>query len=238
MNDRRKILKIIPAVALGLGAFALAEETLGATAAEGLLGGSGKVFDPKKQRRIPDVTGITHTGRQVNFYEDLIKDKVVIIYFMSIAGENVYPVTERMAKVARGLGDKLGKDVHMVSVTRDPHNDSPKQLAKFAAKFGNFKGWTFVNLAQSGTAAMKERIYHTRPKPSAPMVLKNPSADVAFYGNGAVGLWATFPVDIQTDDAVRRMGWVMPGKPIGDTANRAGPRGLTQPGLKSDNRIA
>jgi cytochrome oxidase Cu insertion factor (SCO1/SenC/PrrC family) len=238
MNDRRKILKVIPAVALGLGAFALAEETFGVTVAEGLLSPDRRTFDPKKQRRIPDVTGITHTGKQVNFYEDLIKDKVVLIYFMSIAGESVYPVTERMAKVADGLGEKLGKDVFMVSVTRDPFNDSSEKLANFAAQFGAFKGWTFVNLAQKGTVAMNERIYHTRQLPSSPAARKNPSADVAFYGNGVVGLWGTFPVDIQTDDAVRRIGWVMPGKPVGDTPNRAGPRRSTQPGLTSDNRIA
>lgn len=237
MKDRRDILKIIPAAALGLGIFTLGGEALVQNPAISR-SGTDKVFDPRKQRRIPDVAGITHTGKQVNFFEDLVKDKVVLIHFMSIAGESSYPVTERMAMVASGLGDKLGRDVFMVSVTRDPHNDTPERLAAFADRFGNIEGWTFVNLAQKGTAAMNERIYHTRQNQPVPVARKHPSADVAFYGNGAVGLWSTFPVDIEPEDAVRRMGWVMPAKSADNSLNRAGPRRLTQVGLKSDNRVA
>jgi cytochrome oxidase Cu insertion factor (SCO1/SenC/PrrC family) len=238
MTDRRHILRIIPAAALGLASFGLQAAAQDSNPAEGLNSGPGKTFDPKKQRQIPDPRGITHTGKTVNFYQDLILDKVVLINFFSIAGEDVYPVTARLAEVAKLLGNKLGQDIQMISVTRDPANDTPERLAAFASRFGNPKGWTFVNLATQGTAAMTGRVYHTGGKHPAPTALKNPAADVVFYGNGAVGLWSTFPVDIQAEDAARRALSVMSVAAVDTTLRRAGPRRPAQPGLTSDNRIA
>jgi cytochrome oxidase Cu insertion factor (SCO1/SenC/PrrC family) len=238
MTDRRDILKIIPAAALGLTSFGFAADERSQSQTEDLFPLQGKSFDPKKQRRIPDAAGMTHAGVSVNFYEDLIKEKVVLINFFSISGEDSYPVTARLATIAKLLGDKLGRDIYMISVTRDPFNDTPERLAAFASRFGNPNGWTFVNLAAQGTAAMSGRIYHTPQNQLAPTTLKNPAADIVFYGNGVVGLWSTFPVDIEAEDAVRRTGWVMSAKAPDNTLHRAGPRRETQPGLKSDNRIA
>src|SRR5262249_11454622 len=142
-----------------------------------------------------------------------------------------------MAEVARGLGDKLGHEVFMISVTRDPVSDIPERLATFAAQHGDINGWTFVNLGSEGTMALTDRIYHPHAHGSVP-ARRQHTADVVFYGNGGVGLWSTFPVDIRPDDAVRRVAWMLPGKTSAGPLQRGGPRRLNGVGLKSDNRIA
>ncbi|MDE2149009.1 MAG: SCO family protein [Gammaproteobacteria bacterium] len=238
MKQRRELLKIMPVAALGLTPLGSAVGALSRPAPGSDTAAAAPEFDPRKQRRIPNVPGVAHTGQSFNFYRDLVKDKVVLINFMSIAGEAGYPVTARMTEVARRLGDKLGREVFMVSVTRDPVSDTPERLAAFAAQHGDFKGWIFANLAPEGTAALAHRVYHPQDHSGAPAYHHRRTADVVFYGNGGVGLWSTFPVDIRPDDAVRRVAWMMPGKPADGALQRGGPRRLNSAGLTSDNRIA
>jgi len=234
MIERRHLLTILPVAALGLTTFGLARKSLrqNADAVSPPL-----AFDLRKQRRIPDVAGVTHTGNHIYLYRDLVKDKVALIHFMSIAGEASYPATTHMAAVARGLGDKLGREVFMISVTRDPVSDIPERLATFAAQYGDINGWTFVNLGSEGTVTLTDRIYHPQAHGGVP-ARRQYTADVVFYGNGGVGLWGTFPVDIRPDDAARRVAWMMPGKPSAGPPQRGGPRRPNDVGLKSDNRIA
>jgi hypothetical protein len=85
---------------------------------------------------------------------------------------------------------------------------------------------------------MTKRIYHSHDHEPVKTERKNPAVDIVFYGNAAAGLWSTFPVDINPDDAVRRVGWVLPGKSSDGSLNRAGPRRPAHEGLESDNRIA
>lgn len=237
MIERRHLLKILPVAALGLTSFGLARKSLRQTPADADAVSPSLAFDLRKQRRIPDVAGVTHTGNYIYLYRDLVKDKVALIHFMSIAGEASYPATTHMAAVARGLGDKLGREVFMISVTRDPVSDIPGRLATFAAQYGDINGWTFVNLGSEGTVTLTDRIYHPQAHGGVP-ARRQYTADVVFYGNGGVGLWGTFPVDIRPDDAARRVAWVMPGKPSAGPPQRGGPRRLNDVGLKSDNRIA
>ncbi|MBS1867678.1 MAG: SCO family protein [Acidobacteria bacterium] len=245
MKERRKFLQVVPLAALGATTFALTATSDSASAKKTKDAGKGQSFDPRKQRSVPDVAGVTHTGRSVRFYQDLVKDKVVAINFMSIRSEERFPVTSRMAEIARRLGDKLGRDVFLISVTRDTEHDTPERLAEFAEKYDAPEGWVFVNCAADGTTALQSRVYHPHEHGAAPAhheaaALPNSvrSTDTIFYGNGGVGLWSNVPVDIHPDEVIRHISWVMPGeKPVGE-ARRAGPRVLNSTGRASDNRIA
>src|SRR5262245_17349951 len=115
--ERRDLLKIMPVAALGLTTFGLAGKSLLQTPTDADAVSPPVAFDPRKQRRIPDVAGVTHIGKHIYLYRDLVKDKVALIHFMSIAGEASYPATTQMAAVARGLGDKHGREVCTVSGT-------------------------------------------------------------------------------------------------------------------------
>jgi protein SCO1 len=42
------------------------------------------------------------------------------------------------------LGERLGKDVHLISISTDPETDTPAQLRAWGAKFGARPGWTLV----------------------------------------------------------------------------------------------
>src|SRR5688572_5983016 len=44
-----------------------------------------------RERHFPNVLLTTHEGKAVRFYDDLIKDKIVVINFMYVKCENVCP---------------------------------------------------------------------------------------------------------------------------------------------------
>lgn len=236
MTTRRNFLKTAPIAAVGVTGLALDAK---AAVVPGLVEETTKF-----SHTFPNARVVTHTGQKLRFYDDLVKDKVVMINFMSIDNEVNYPVTAQLAKVADLLGDKLGRDVFMVSVTRNPAIDSIERLRNFASQHGLREGWTFVRADIAALGALEERVYHHnshaagQSSNNATHSSVSRKVDIVFYGNGRAGLWSTFPVDILAEDAVRRISWVMPSPAPTGELHRAGPRQLTGRGYSSDNRQA
>jgi protein SCO1 len=94
---------------------------------------------------IPDVMLLDQDGNKVRFYTDLIKDKVVVINFIFTSCKIVCPpLGSNFARIQSVLGERLGKDVHLISISTDPETDTPAQLRAWGAKFGARPGWTLV----------------------------------------------------------------------------------------------
>lgn len=94
---------------------------------------------------IPDVMLLDQDGNKVRFYTDLVKDKVVVINFIFTSCTIVCPpLGSNFARIQSVLGERLGKDVHLISISTDPETDSPAQLRAWGAKFGARPGWTLV----------------------------------------------------------------------------------------------
>jgi cytochrome oxidase Cu insertion factor (SCO1/SenC/PrrC family) len=230
MNERRKFLAglslaagLLPAVAKDANAATAGHDEHG----HGALNGT-KLFG---RSQMPEALVETHDGRKVRLYADLIKDKVVVVNFMTIANEETFPISAKLADVAKLLGDRLDNDVRMISITGDPENDTPERLQAFAKKIGAPSGWVFARASIEENAALATRFYrHGRDTKRASVV------DVVHYGNDAVGLWAAFPTTIAAEDAASRIKAVMKGKePTGELV-QAGPRRLGDAGPSYNNR--
>ena len=107
----------------------------------------------------PNVPLVTQEGKSVRFFDDLIKDKVVIIYFMYTSCEDTCPLeTARLVNVQRILGDRVGKDVFMYSITVDPANDTPEVLKKYAEKFQVGPGWQFLTGTEADITLLRKKL--------------------------------------------------------------------------------
>src|SRR6476659_5854590 len=63
-----------------------------------------------------DTVLINQNGEKMRFYTDLLQGKTVIINtFFSTCQGTCLPMTQNLEKVQDALGDRLGKDVHMIS---------------------------------------------------------------------------------------------------------------------------
>ena len=84
-------------------------------------------------------------GETLNFYDDVIKGKIVVISFIFTRCTDICPLTtSRLAEAAEKLRDELGRTVHFISLSVDPENDTPDKLAGFAAAFHSGPGWQFL----------------------------------------------------------------------------------------------
>ena len=97
------------------------------------------------ERSFPNVTLTTHEGKKVRFYDDLVKDKIVIINFMYVKCQGSCPgTTANLVKVQKLLGDRVGKDIFMYSITLKPEEDTPEKLAAYAKAYKVGPGWQFL----------------------------------------------------------------------------------------------
>ena len=107
----------------------------------------------------PNVLLTTHEGKQVRFFDDLIKDKVVAINFIyTSCPDSCSLETARMVKVQRLLGDRVGKDVFMYSITIDPETDTPEELNSYVEKFRVGPGWLFLTGREADITLLRRKL--------------------------------------------------------------------------------
>ena len=130
-----------------------------------------------------DVELIDQDGRKVRFYTDVLKGKTVVVNaFFTTCTSVCPPMNRSMEKIQEALGDRVGKDVFLVSLTVDPATDTPARLKEYAAKFHAGKGWTFLT-------GKKENLDWALYKLGQYVESKESHKTVIIIGNEATGLW-------------------------------------------------
>jgi protein SCO1/2 len=113
-----------------------------------------------------NVTLTTHEGKQVRLYDDLIRGKVVLFNMMYAQCDGVCPtMTANLVRVQNMLGDRVGRDVFMYSITLQPEQDTPYDLRVYAAVRGVKPGWLFLTGSPAAvrTARYKLGFYDLDP---------------------------------------------------------------------------
>jgi len=161
---------------------------------------------------IPNVPVVTHEGEERMFYDDLVHERIVMIHFMSIAGDPIYPVIDNLVRVQRLLGQRVGKDLFMVSVTTDPRRDTPRRLADLAAAKGAGPGWSFVSGGERELGFLRSYLFARRPSPTAAprLGVHGPCCSVGMvrYGNERLGRWGSFPAKVTPEFIALRFDWI------------------------------
>ena len=115
---------------------------------------------------VPNVPLKTHKGEQVRFYDDLVKDKLVVINMMYANCNNTCPpMTYNLVQVQQLLGDRVGKDIFMYSITLKPDQDSPEDLAHYAKQHHVKPGWTFLTGAPDDIESLRYALGYYDPDP-------------------------------------------------------------------------
>jgi protein SCO1/2 len=147
----------------------------------------------------PNVVLQTQEGTRVRFYDDLIKGKVVLINFMFTSCTSQCPLTTaNLVKVEEALGERLGRDLLMISVTVDPATDTPGVLKRYARRYDTKPGWYFVTGRQKDVDLIRRRLGVLDDG-----VDKTQHTGILVYGNEATGQWAATPVMAQPRAIVR-----------------------------------
>jgi protein SCO1 len=187
MNGRRKALAF-----LGINAAAMAAAALpsAARASAAAAPASSEAAQQAEQHRryFPNVPLRTHLGDDVHFYDDLVKGKKVIINFTYTQCTATCPLTTaNLARVQNLLGDRVGRDIFIVSLTIDPENDTPEVLNAYAKTHRARPGWTFATGKKEDINNIRRRLgLYDNPDLTQHLGLLT-------FGNEPEGKWAATP---------------------------------------------
>jgi len=139
--------------------------------------------DTPAHKYFTDVELINQNGEKMKFYSDLLQGKVVIInsFFATCQG-SCLPLNQNLAKVQEALGDRLGKDVYIVSISVDPTVDTPPNLKQYAKKLQARPGWFFLT-------GSKENVDFALKKIGQYVDDKQDHLNIFIIGNERTGLW-------------------------------------------------
>jgi protein SCO1/2 len=185
---------------------------------------------------IPNVVVRSHDDRNALFYNDLIRGKTVMINCISTTNEQSLRACSNLAKVQDALGNRLGRDVFIYSITIDPEHDTPRVLKAFAEKHRANAGWMFLTGEQSVIELLRSRLFspgghnanHDHNQ------IEDCSLALIRYGNEAVGLWGSVPAKNDPISIAVRLSWIESAGATVRPLRRAGPPPLfSGPGKKA-----
>jgi len=106
-------------------------------------------------------------GREVRFYSDVLKDKVVMINVIFTHCTDACPlITRKLREVRDAMGPALASQVTFVSISSDPLNDTPAALKAFAQKQGvDSANWVFLTGDKANVDLVLGRIGQFLPSP-------------------------------------------------------------------------
>ena len=206
-----------------LTTLAVAPVAIGAVAQTASSGSDNKTFKTSKspreklqKRYFPNFELITHDGRKVHFYDDLIKDKIVVINFMYVKCEGIcMPITANLKRVQKLLGDRVGRDIFMYSITLKPEEDTPANLKQYVKAHHIKPGWTFLTGKPDEINTLRRSLGFKDAKLKLDQDVTNHTGMVK-YGNEARLWWAMFPGRANAPWIVECIQWMdgPDGKPI------------------------
>ena len=142
------------------------------------------------QRYFKDLPLTDQSGETRHFYSDLIKGKVVVIGSFFASCKGVCPVImSNLERLQNSLGEKMGKDVHFISLTVDPLIDTPEALNAYATRFNAKPGWYFLTGDQ-------EQLGNVLAQLNYKVENREAHSNVLFIGNEPTGLWVKTPENL------------------------------------------
>jgi protein SCO1/2 len=135
------------------------------------------------EKYFSDVELINQDGQKMKFYSDVLKNKVVVINtFFTTCTSVCPPMNRNFEKVQEALGDRLGKDAFLVSISVDPTTDTPPRLKEYSQRFHARPGWIFLT-------GKKENVDWALYKLGQYVEARDDHSTIIIIGNEPKGLW-------------------------------------------------
>src|SRR5262245_49576145 len=144
-------------------------------------------------------------GRALHFYDDLVKGRKVLVYFMFTTCQGVCPgTTANLVKVQNLLGDRFGREFTFIAVTLTPQIDTPQALKEYAQAYGVKPGWTFLTGDKADLEKLRRKFGLTDPDPAIDADVTQ-HAGVVVFGDEATARWSALPGTLPPEELVRTM---------------------------------
>ena len=149
---------------------------------------------PKQSDRLSNLRLQDQHGEDVRFYDDLVRDRTVLVNLMFSGCGDVCPANSAaLARLHDLLGSRMGRDIFILSLSIDPYGDTPDRLHQYWRAFGARPGWHFL----TGEPGVVERLrrdlglYDLDPDIDAD---PTQHSGLLTIGNDRTDRWAALPV--------------------------------------------
>ena len=107
----------------------------------------------------PNLLLTNQDGEKLRFFDDMLKDKVVVINFIYTSCPDACPLeTARLIEVYDLLKDWVGKEVFFYSISIDPDIDTPAVLKEYSKRFKTGPGWQFLTGSKADIRTVREKL--------------------------------------------------------------------------------
>ena len=144
---------------------------------------AGDQRDPPAKQYFTDVVLVNQDGRPMRLYSDLIQGRTVIVipFFTQCTG--ACPVmNQTLAKIQDWLGDRLGRDAYIISMSVDPATDTVPVLQAYATQYNARPGWHFLG-------GRRENVEFALMKLGQSVDARENHTNIMIIGNETTGLW-------------------------------------------------
>jgi protein SCO1/2 len=129
---------------------------------------------------------LTRDGKKVKFVSDVIGDRLVAITFVYTNCTTICPVYQAIfADLQKLLGDRLGKDVVLITMSLDPTRDIPPRMKIEAAKWNAKPEWVHL----TGKKPVMDKVLQGLDAYFADFTQHPP---MALVGDGKAGKWKRY----------------------------------------------
>lgn len=161
-----------------------------------------------RQRYFPNLVLTSHEGTKLKFYDDLIKDKIVIFNMFYAQCEGICsPITRNLVRLQKILGKRVGKDIFMYSFTLKPKEDNVKALAHYAHMHKVQPGWLFLTGSADDMETLRRKLGYVDPDPEVDKDKSN-HIGVIKYGNEPLERWGGCPGMQSPEWIAETLSWV------------------------------
>ncbi len=150
----------------------------------------------------------THTGHKVQFFDDLVRGRIVTVNLAYTRCRGICPTGfAKLRTLQDELGDALGREVTMYTLTLDPEHDTPKVLREARKAYGARVGWTFLTGSIEGVEEVRRSLGLFDPDPKVDAD-RSQHSGLLVLGNEPMQRWSTVPLGFRSEQiaaALRRV---------------------------------
>jgi len=161
-----------------------------------------------RQRYFPNLVLTTHEGNKVKFYDDLVKDKIVVFNMFYAQCEGICtPITRNLVRLQQVLGDRVGKDIFMYSFSLKPKDDTVAALKHYAHMHKVKPGWLLLTGSADDMELLRHKLGYVDPDPEVDKDRSN-HIGVLKYGNEPLERWGGCPGMQSPEGIAEAISWV------------------------------
>jgi len=165
-----------------------------------------------RRRYFPNFELTTSAGRKMRFYDDMLKDKIVVINMMYADCNGICPVTTaNLKRVRKLMEERFNHDIFVYSLTVKPEEDTPRALAEYAEMHGvaGDPKWLFLTGKPDEMDEIRHKIGFADPNPEVDRD-KSRHSGMIRYGNERACVWGTCQGSGEPEWIAQEIGFAIP----------------------------